>query len=384
MQRRIPLAWLQLAAEKLRLAAAVGGITFAAVLMLMQLGFRDALLASATLVHDRLDADIVLVSPLYEFLIQPVSFPERRLTQALAVEGVESVAPLYVSLAKWRNPDSGRLLLVALLGFDVHRPTFTMAAVNQRLAALELADVVLADTASRPEIGPIEAWMASGAPLMAEVNERRVRVDGLFRVGTSFGINGMLITNHLNFGRLNAERSLDRIDVGLVKLASGADPIVVRDRLRARLTGDVLVMTRAEYAEMEQGYWLRASPIGFIFTLGTLMGLVVGAVIVYQILYSDVSDHLAEYATLKAMGFTNGMLIGVIFQQALILAVFGFVPGVVITSGLYSVTASQTNLPMGFTVERVVAVFVLTVVMCCGSGLLASRKLRAADPAEIF
>jgi putative ABC transport system permease protein len=384
MRGRISLAWLQLVAEKRRLLAAVAGITFAAMLMLMQLGFRDALLASATLVHDRLDADLVLISSIYEYLAQSTAFPERRLVQALGAPGVEAVAPVYVTLGTWKNPDTGRDFVALLLGFDVARRTFTLPAVEEQSRTLALPDVVVADTASRPEMGPIADWFGSRGEVVSEFNGRRVTVRGLFQLGTSFGINGNLMTSDLNFARMVPSRPLHMIDVGLIRLAPGVDPIPVRDHLRTALPNDVSVLTREEFVQKERDYWLKASPVGFIFNLGLAIGFIVGAVIVYQILYSDVSDHLAEYATLKAMGYSDLRLTGVVLREAVVLAVLGFIPGLLIAWVLYGFTERETNLAMMMTPARIAGVLLLTVVMCCASGALATRKLRSADPAEIF
>jgi DevC protein len=384
MARRIPLAWRQLASERLRLIAAVAGITFAAMLMLTQLGFREALLTSATLVHDHLDADIVLISPLYEFLVQPVSFPDRRLYQALGVGDVERVAPVYVSLAKWRNPVSGQQPMVLLLGFDISRPTFALPAVQQNAAALTLPDAVLADRAARPDIGPLAEWFEPTGEIVSQVNGRRITVRGLFELGSSLAVNGLFVTSDVNFVRIMPDRSRHMIDIGLVKTVRGADPARVVDRLRAMLPNDVRVLTREQFAMLEKGYWLKTSPIGFIFNLGTLMGFVVGAVIVYQILYSSVADHLPEYATLKAIGYSKTRLAGIVLRQALVLASFGYLPGLLIAELLYEAARRGAFLPISMTLGRALAVFGLTVLMCCGSAALATRKLRAADPAEIF
>ena len=139
-----------------------------------------------------------------------------------------------------------------------------------------------------------------------------------------------------------------------------------------------------EFAEIEKAYWGNATPIGFIFGFGTIIGFIVGLIIVYQILYSDVSDHLAEYATLKAMGYSDRYLVGVLVQEALLLAVLGFMPGIVLANGLYSLAQSATLLPIAMTANRAVVVLSLTIVMCTGSGALALRKLQSADPADIF
>lgn len=384
MARPIPLAWLQLTAEKLRLLAALAGIAFASMLMLMQLGFRDALIESATLVHDRLNGEVVLISPLYEYLMASRAFSDERLYQALGTDGVASVAPVYFSPATWKNPETNLEHRVELIGVNTTSETLRLPAVTAKLATLQMPNVVLADTRGRPEIGPIADWFAANGTIETEVNGRRVSVAGLYELGTGFGVNGRLITSDLNFLRIVRDRPPHMIDIGLIRLKPGYSPDDVQARLAARLPPDVIVVTRQRFIENEKAYWLKNSPVGFIFNLGTLMGLIVGAVIVYQILYSDVADHLAEYATLKAMGYSDSRLSLVVIKQALILTVFGFVPGLIIAQGLYVATDRATMLPIAMTVGRVSFVLLLTTGMCCGSALFALRKLRSADPAEIF
>jgi len=158
----------------------------------------------------------------------------------------------------------------------------------------------------------------------------------------------------------------------------------VRAAVQQLLPEDVTVLTLPQYMDLEKRYWGTETPIGYVFTLGVLMGLIVGCVIVYQILYSDISDHLAEYATLKAIGYPNRYLFSVVLEEALILSVIGFVPGLLIAQLLYAVTQRATMLPLHMTLGRIVTVYLLTAGMCAVSGALAMRKLRLADPAEIF
>lgn len=354
------------------------------MLMLMQLGFRDALIASATLIHDRLNADLVLISPDYEYLIATRSFPETRLQQALAFPGVRSVTPMYISLASWRNPETGAEHKIILLGIDPNASALRIPAVVGRQADIRMPDAVLADADARPELGPIGRWFAERGAFQTEINRRRVTIVGLFHLGTSFGVNGTVVTSDLNFLRLTPLRAPHMIDVGLITLRPGSDPDRVRAALEAALPKDVRVLTRERFADAERAYWLRNSPVGFIFNMGLFIGLIVGAVIVYQILYSDVSDHLAEYATLKAIGYRDGQLFRIVLTEALILSVLGYIPGYVVAQALFAVTYRATLLPMHMTLLRVVIVFLLTVGMCSGAGALAMRKLRAADPADVF
>jgi putative ABC transport system permease protein len=203
-------------------------------------------------------------------------------------------------------------------------------------------------------------------------------------MGTSFGIDGTLITSDLNFLRLLPSREKGLIDIGVIRLRPGVDPEPVRAALTKHLPKDVLVLTKQAFMEHEKLYWAATTPIGFVFAFGAVIGLVVGLVIVYQILFADISDHLAEYATLKAIGYTNRYLFSVVFQEATILAVLGYIPGLLISLGLYHLTESATLLPMRMSVTLALAVLALTVGMCCGSGAIALRKVRSADPADVF
>jgi putative ABC transport system permease protein len=243
---------------------------------------------------------------------------------------------------------------------------------------------VLFDRASRPEYGPVKELFEQDGRVETEVNDRRIEITGLFKFGTSFGIDGSLFTSDLNFRRLFPDRSASHVDVGLVYLERGADPALVRDEIASILPPDVDVLVRDDYIAREVAYWNGATPIGYVFSFGVIMGLVVGMVIVYQILFSDVQDSLREYATLKAMGYPHRFLVGVVMREAILLCVLGYLPAVGVTWLLYQQAAAATNLPIAMTVERAATVFGLTLFMCCASAGLAIRKLRSAQPAEIF
>jgi putative ABC transport system permease protein len=378
------LAWHQLRRQKVRFAVAIAGVAFAVVLMFMQVGFRDALFLGAVNLHQRLEADLVLIQPNYNILAFPTTFSRRRLYQALGFRGVRSVTPLYTAVGRWKNPVTGRTRDIFTIGIDPSEEVLDIPEVNARRTVIRYPDVVLYDELSRPEFGPVAATLRAGEEVVTEVSQRRVTVEGLFPLGVSFGIDATIITSDLNFLRLFPYRTPGSISLGLIRAEPGADPRTVRDRLAAALPKDVEVLTKQEYMDREIHYWATATPIGYVFTFGVVMGLVVGGIIVYQILFADISDHLAEYATLKAMGYTNRYLAALVLMEALILAVAGYLPGLAVCHWLYGITQSATMLPMRLTAERAVLVLGLTAVMCAGSGVVAMRKLRAADPADIF
>jgi len=440
----VPLAWLQLTYEKSRLLVAIAGIVFAVVLMFMQIGFQDALFRSAVRLQSNLIGDIVLISPQSTNLVGMRNFSQRRLYQARGIQGVEAVSPLYIGLAAWKIKEStaGQTRNILVLGADPDRNIFKLDGLTpENIERMRLQDVVLFDRTSRAEFGPIvkECGVADQPqnnncpnPVFREVANRRIQIGGLFVLGSSFAADGAIITSSTNFLRIFDNRREGLINVGLISLQQGADPLAVIKQIvdilpsdhvllpknnlqidgarvkavpndlekvlisKADLTlddiarsedlfvDDTRVLTMQGFINFERSYWQRSTAIGFIFSLGTIMGFIVGIVIVYQILYTDVSDHLAEYATLKAMGYSNWYLSGVVIQEAFVLSILGFIPGLVISFGLYNLTKNATRLPVDMTLERGVQVLLLTIVMCVISGAISLRKVQSADPAEIF
>lgn len=381
---RVPLAWRQLSTEPRRMLVAVAGAAFAVVLMFMQLGFRDAMLSTAVRYHDRFDYDLVLQSPKTIFIGLTYVFPERRLVQALAVDGVQSVTPVYLQQQHWENPWTHASRNVLVVGIDPQRNVLDTPGVAENLHRVREDDVVLFDTGSRPEFGPVGERFAAGEEIETEIGNRRVRVGGLYELGSSFGIDGNVVTSELNFQRIFAFRDAASIDLGLVHLRAGVDPDAVRARLQTMLPNDVRVFTREAFRQRELEYWTSATPIGYVFGFGLVMGLVVGGIIVYQILFADVSDHLSDYATLKAIGYTNAAVSFVVLRQAVMLALLGFFPGLTLSMAMYGMASEAIRMPLVMTVDRVAGVFILTLVMCSAAGLLALNRLKSADPAEIL
>lgn len=387
---KVPLAWLQLKSERGRLLAGLAGISFAIILMFMQLGIQAALFDSAVQIHRSLNAELVLISPRSTSLIAMRAFSRRRLYQALSFPGVKFVSPLYLGFAQWQNPDRPRYWRnIHIIGFDIRYPVFKLPQLEQDANQLSLPDVVFFDAASRPEYGSARDSFSAGKLVRTEIDNlstgsRSISVVNTFILGTSFGIDGNLITSHLNFLRLFPQRLPGLIEVGLIKLNDGIDAISLQAKLRSSLPQDVDIFTMEQWIAFEKNYWQTSTAIGYIFALGVIMGLIVGIVIVYQILYTNITQHLPEYATLMAMGYQNAYFFWLILRQSLFLAAMGYLPGFVVASGLYFVTRRATLLPVHMTAQRSLFLLALTISMCCFAGLVATRKLREADPVDIF
>jgi putative ABC transport system permease protein len=382
--RRTPLAWLQVTRERTRLLVAIAGITFADMLIFIQMGFEGALFDAAAQPHKNLQADLVITNPQMQTLFSVKPFARERLYQALAHQGVQSVSTIYISTGQWKNPQTRLDRAILVWGVEPDKPSFRFPDVKRNLDRIKPLNQILFDKAGRPEYGVSEATFQKTKTFDTELNGKVIQVKELFANGASFAADGNVITSDSTFLRLFPDRKPEQIEVGLIHLKPGYDVKRVKKQLQDFLPKDVLVNTPDGFAQIEKDYWANGTGIGFIFGLGVGVGFIVGIVIVYQILYSDVSEHLPEYATLKAMGYSDGYLLGVLLQEALLLAVLGYLPSVILSLGLYQLAFSATLLPIAMTVNRAITVFVLTVAMCGVSGALSLRKLRTADPADIF
>ena len=384
LQRRTPLGWLQLKRDPGRLRVALAGIAFADVLMFMQLGFQNALYDSNTRVDRAMQADVIIYSPKALNLQNLSTFSRRRLLQAMDIPGVQTASGLYINSLTWKNPQTRLSATVQVLGFDPDIPAFNLPEVNQQLDKLKLPDVVLFDRGARGKYAETIAQLDKGQTVTTEVDKHTLSISGLFRLGASFGADASLMTSDQTFLRLFPRRDAASVSLGLIRLKQGYNPQQVAAALKAHLPEDVRVLTAPEFVQFEENYWRTASPVGFIFGLGTAMAFVVGVVIVYQVLSTDVNAHLKEYATFKAMGYSNSYLLGVVFEEAIILALMGFIPGFLWPNVLYMLAANATALPLYMTVSRAMLVLSLTIIMCMLSGAIATRRLQSADPADMF
>ena len=387
------LAWRNLVHNRVRTLVAVAGVTFAVVLIFMQLGFFGAVETTATVVYSALDFDLCIRSKDYLHFGDSRSFPAARLKQAEGTAGVKSASPFYVGIRLWRNPppNQGEEYGVMVMGCRPEDPVFLREDIQASARELLVREnLVLIDSLTRPEFGPKNGRRFGDEDLgvETEVMHRRVRVAGHFRLGTGFASNGAVLTTDLGYVRVSPGQSLNNVSLGLIKVADGEDAAAVAARLRAGLPGgrtpDVEVLTRKEVLDIERNRWVGRTSFGLIFQLGVGVALFVGTAIVYQVLSADVASLMPEYATLKAMGYANSYLMKVILQQAVVLSLLGFLPGWGLAQVLYYVTSEGAGIPIQMTQQNLLLVLVLSVAMCALSGLGAARKTFAADPAELF
>lgn len=377
------LAWRQLIYDRTKLIAAICGVLFATVLVFMQIGFKDALYASAISAPMNLNGDLFLMHKQAEAMWRPVRFNRTELMRSLAHPQVTQVYPIYMSLAPFKHPATQSKRTLMVYGYAPEGDIFNVPEIKAKHEQLRLKDTVLFDELSRPEFGPVRQLLTEGIDT-TEINDYKIKIIGVFRLGASFAADGNVVTSDLNFLRIFPSRNADEIDLGIIRLTPGADVKAVQAALKERLNKNIHLFTYDELVLFEHLYWENKTPIGFIFGFGTIMGLVVGMVIVYQILFTDITNHLNEFATLKAMGYRHGYFVKVVFASAFFLAVLGFLPGYILSFGLYKLAEAEIFIPMQMTNDKVLTVFLFILSMCATAGMLAMHKLKAANPADLF
>jgi putative ABC transport system permease protein len=308
----------------------------------------------------------------------------RVMFQALAEQGVEAAAPLYIAKIAWKRPNlAATMLSVYALAPEARR--FASPALAKRLDALSIPMHVLIDSLTR-DVDPVSlVGISPAAPLNFEVDGHAVSAIGSFSLGAGFGWDGSLVVSDQTFMRLFEQRTPGTPSYILVDVVSGADVQAVATRLRARLANELVsVRTLEQVIADDVSYQATQMPMGSIIGAGVLLGILVGVVIVFQVLSTDVAAHLRDYATFKAIGYSHAFVLGIVFEEALVLALLGFVPGVATASAIYALLAATTDLPFGMEAGRSAVVFLGTLVACMLSGALAAQRLRSVDPAELF
>ena len=382
----LPLAWLQLKRQPVRYLVAIAGIGFAALLMYMQIGFQSGLLTSATTFYAVLDADLVLISPKTVSSASFSQFPQSQLFRANGYDAVESVVPLYVTNISAQKLGGEKPTSLRIIGYDPELKALNVDAINQQASKLKTTGYVLFDTKGNSRTGPVaKAVEENGYQFMTLYNlSQTFRAVGLFGLGSTFAADSNLLTSSSTAIQLANQINFGEISLGLIKVKDKASIPQLQKSLNKLYDGEIQILTKEELISQEQNYWNTSSYFGIVFGFGTFMGVLVGGVMVYQVLYTDVTDHLKEYATLKAVGFSNQFILAIVIQEAILLGISSFIPSTLVSTGMYAFLTSASGINIQMTHQKISLVGALTVGICAASAAIAVNKLRDADPASVF
>ena len=381
---RLPIGWLQLIHNRVRFAAALAGVAFANILVFMQLGFLGSLITSVSLPYGQMNGDILISASDMNTLSDGSPLPRQRMYEALAVPGVKSATPFYFGKIDWKQPD-GSIRTLDTFGIDPSVVTFRNDVINGALDQLKISDHAVIDRGTRNAPPQVFRQIDEGKPYTFEAKGRTLTVTHNFRMGGGFAADGYLVVSDQTFLKIFPSRAAGAPNQILLTVEPGASVAAVVAALREKLPAyDTIVRTIAEAVAKDQSFQTTQRPVGLVFGFGIVIGILVGIIIVYQVLSTDVADHIREYATFKAIGYPQSFFLSVVFEEALILAVFGFIPGFIISLGLYAFVAKMASLPVAMTFGRAALVLFATLAMCTISGAIATRRLARADPADLF
>jgi putative ABC transport system permease protein len=382
---RLPIGWLQLTHRRGRFFAAITGVAFANLLVFFQLGFLSALGTSVVKPYGAITADIILSGPDSRTLAGGKSIPRQRVFDALSQPGVAAATALYVGQIPIEMTGEPKVTLTVFGVDPSSMAQFWRSDAAAHAERIEIRDTAVIDSRTRMLSAALMQRIEHGAPELIEFAQRQLALAGVFAIGAGFESDGYAIVSDLTFLKLFPQRFEGAPTHVLVRLQADAQTAPVVAALRAMVPSkEAKIQTFAEAAAAERFFQVVERPIGVIFGFGAMMGLIVGVVIVYQVLSTDVADHLREYATFKAMGYRDRFFLGIILEEAVILAICGFIPGSLVSMMIYKALAGATGLPLEMSTARLASVLVGTVLACIVSGALATRRLAAADPAELF
>jgi len=401
--KRTPVALLNLLSQPARTLACVLGVSFALLLIFMQLGFRGAVANTANIVYGKLRGDLVLRSCDYVHLYEPRMFDRSWMRLVQGHPMVQRVDPFFIMLMRWQNPPrpaecsqappDGSFRTVGMMAMEVDHPVLDVPEILGQIDRLKNPDSLLVDRATRAEYGPGNCKQFSdidiGSPL--ELGNRLSHIAGHFQLGTGLATNGAVLLSDVGYSLRSGVDTRERVSLGLVRLQKGVDP----DQAKASLIRwlqerdpsclqEMQILTMKEQLAWERARWLRETPIGMIFTMGVILSFIIGAAIVYMILANDVTNRLPEYATLKAMGYSQWALARIVLVQSWLLALMSYLPAALISFLLYELTAGLSKIPTTMTWDRVWGVLGIAIAMCSVSGLMAMLRLWRAEPASLF
>lgn len=412
MLRKTPLVFKNLTYQLARTAVSIGGIMLAIVLMFMQLGFLGAVGETAAIVYGRMQFDLLVRSPDYLHLFESGMVSDSVLTTVAGVPGVTDVRPLDTLLGGYskikvgtenqyeeaENRPSLQSLIrtttdsrgIAIFGIDPSRSALNLDELRAKSDKLAIPSQVIIDRKSSKDFGPANgvAFNSKDIGANAEINGQRVTIAETVELGTGLAATGAVIVSRQGFERLSGGMNRNSTSLILLRCTSGSNIQAVQDRVQKRLSElgfeHLHVLTRERVLQAEKDRWIYETPVGIIFSMGVGLAVVVGAVICYMVLASDVIAKLPEYATLKAIGYSNFYLSGLLIKQALALAISALVPAYFLSILLYYLVSVKIGVDIEMSLSRLVIVSALSIAMCMAAGLIAVRKLAKAEPASLF
>ena len=380
----LAIGWSQLSHGRTRMLVALSGVSIIVAMILTVLSLKDAVIASTLQVPRSLKGDVIILSARTQTILRPAPFPRRFLDRLHGIDGVAAVSSVAIENGRWINPETRQEHPIRVFGLDLEFDVIALPGIDPSEPQLKMKDTIIFDASSRPKFGRVKETFEREKRFETEVNGRRVEICGLTYAGVSIASDGNLFTTHANFQRLFPQIGGSRSHIGVIRLKDPQHQFEVVRQVRSMLGAEARVLTRSEMIESEISFMKLNDPVDDIMGMIAGVAFFVGMIIVYQILYTDVVNHLPQFATLKAIGFTGAFLLGIIIAEGVILSLIGFWPGLLMAHGLAWMAQQATLLPVSITLNNTVGVLLAAIVMCVLAASIAVRKITQAEPASVF
>ena len=369
------LGWRLVTRDAWRSVLAMAGIATAVLIVFVEMGFMNGVLDSQLRIVEAVRGDLVVLDKRRLHLDKWDGLLPIRLSQIAVVPGVAVARPLYQAGMNLRNSPDMPDRRVVVLAFSPEDPPLELGWSRATLDGLREPGRVLFDRKSRPIYGELTVGQALW------LDGSRVRLGGHINLGPTVIIDGVMVSSESTLKSINPGV---RPIMAVVRVAPGADVERVKQALLSLAGEDLDVFRPGELADRETTYLRRAAPIGLLFGAGMAAGLFVGLVICYQVLYVAIRRRIQAFATLKAMGFGNAFVIGVILHQAVLYAAGGFLIGLAAAFLLYQELALRTGLAIFLTAPRIGAIALACLLASVVAGLAAARQVIHCEPADLY
>lgn len=362
--------------DRRRFLASVAGVSFSVTLVIVQLGLFAGLAANASQVIDRSPGDAWITGRHTGNFQWGQPIPRRTLDVVRSTAGVAWAREVIAGWTQLRHPDGG-LQQLEIVGFDPRsRVGAPWNVVAGRLDDLAVPGRVVLDRSATGKVGRFELGDD------VEVADRRARVAAVTDGITNF------TTAPFVFASLDTARSLipylgsdDTVYV-VAGLAPAAQAEATLAALRQRLP-HLDVSSRDAFSARTRRYWMLETGMGIGFLLTSALAIAVGTVIVSQTIFAATSEHLAEYATLKAMGAANGGLARVVLVQGFVAGAVGCLPGCLLGAAVVQAIRAR-GLAAMVTPELVGLTVAAALTTCALAALGSVRRLWRLEPALVF
>jgi len=362
--------------DKVRSLLTLLGVVFAVSLIFAQGGIYLGLMETSSVIIDHTPGDIWVTSKNSKNFDFSQPFPEYLYYHVLSAQGIQWAEKLFIAWALIKQKEGGTEQ-VEIVGYNpdtgIGGP-WEMKVGDVR--AVKNGNFAIVDDSAMRRLGDIQVGE------YRDVNWRRLQIIGISQGVKSFTTAPIIFTSYKFAQRLVGWIGPDNTVFVVAKVSPGYSVDEIIKNLKKRLKG-VDIYSKEAFSRKTRLYWTIETGVGFSFLLTIIISFLIGVLMVGQTIYNSTVEHIKEFGTLKALGASNLDIYRIIFAQAFLNALLGYLISLVIT--MLSVRIYEAT-EMVMVVRGWVNLLVLglTLLMCLSSAFVSIRRIKKIDPAILF